>query len=86
MTTITLTLDDTAARQAGQVARRRRVSLEDLLRDCISRLAHEQAVVGSSQREAAVKTLRDSFANYSRPFGGKGYTSRDELYDRPSLH
>jgi hypothetical protein len=83
MTTLTLTLDDAAAAKARQAARRRQSSLEDLLQRFVVKLGDEAtAEAASGQRESAAQKLIASFRELSRPLGGKGYASRDELYER----
>lgn len=83
MTTLTLTLDDAAAAKARQAAQRRQSSLEELLHRFVLNLGNEvTAGAPSGQRESAAAKLIASFRELSRPLGGKGYTSRDELYER----
>jgi hypothetical protein len=83
MTTLTLTLDDAAAAKARQVAQRRNSSLEDMLKGFVVSLGQDDATDSRlAQRESAVQRLMGSFRELSRPLGGKGYTSRDELYER----
>jgi hypothetical protein len=83
MTTLTLTLDDAAALKAQQVAQRRHTSLEDMVRGYVMSLSNEEMEDEiSSQRESAWRKLAATFRDLSRPLGGKGYSSRDELYER----
>ncbi len=83
MTTLSLTLDDAAAVKARHVARRRQTSLEDMLRGFVASLGEDDSDdTASAQRESAAMKLLASFQELSRPLGGKGYTSRDELYER----
>ncbi|MFZ4766613.1 MAG: hypothetical protein ACOYMN_16800 [Roseimicrobium sp.] len=83
MTTLTLTLDDAAAAKARHAAQRRHCSLEDMLCRFVVSLSHDgsdEAV--AANREAAAQKLMTTFQELSRPLGGKGYASRDELYER----
>jgi hypothetical protein len=83
MTTVTLTLDDAAAAKARQVAQRRNSSLEDMLKVFVLKLSQDDSSESASaQRESMAQILMATFQELSRPLGGKGYTSRDELYER----
>jgi hypothetical protein len=82
MTTLILMLDDHAARRAHQAAQRRQASLEDLVRQFVEKLGRTESDAGEAQREAAAKQMEVLFRQLSRPLGGKGYITRDELYER----
>ena len=85
MTTLTLTLDDAAARKARRAARRAQASLEDLLCQFVEKLGSSEPDSAVSQGEQAARNMETLFGKFSRPLGGKGYSSRDELYERPPL-
>ena len=82
MTTLTLTLDDQAARKARQAARRRQATLEDLVRQFVEKLGRSESDANATPGEAAALHMEALFRQLSRPLGGKGYTTRDELYER----
>jgi hypothetical protein len=83
MTTLVLTLDDAAAAKARLAAQRRQSSLEDLVQRFVVNLGQEENGDGAAElRESAAQKLIVSFQQLSRPLGGKGYHSRDELYER----
>lgn len=78
MTTLTLTIDDTAAEKARRVALRRQMTLDSLVQGLIEGLAEEDQEIGRRACEA----LDKSFRLVSVPMGGKPWNDRDELYDR----
>ena len=83
MTTLVVTVDDAAASKARQVAQRRQTSLENMLSGFVVSLSKDDSdpeVTG--EREAAAENLSGTFQALSRPLGGKGYVTRDELYER----
>ena len=82
MTTLTLTLDDHAARKAQQAARRRQVTLEHLLSQFIEKLGRSEPDNKTTPGEVAALHMESLFRQLSRPLDGKGYTTRDELYER----
>jgi len=82
MTTLTLNLDDHAARRARQAAQRQQASLEDLVRQFVEKLGHTEPREDADRREDAARHMEFLFRQLSRPLGGKGYITRDELYER----
>jgi hypothetical protein len=83
MTTVVLNLDDAAAAKARLAAQRRKSSLEGLLQQFVVDLGQEEATDAvSAKREIAAQKLVATFQQLSRSMGGKGYNSRDELYER----
>ena len=86
MTTLTLTLDDQAAHKARQAARRRKVTLEDLVRQFVEKLGRSESDPKAAPGEAAAQHMEALFRQLSRPLGGKGYTTRDELYERDPVY
>ena len=82
MTTLTLTLDDHDAQKAQQAASRRQATLEDLVRQFVEKLGHSESDTKAAPGEAAAQHMEALFRQMSRPLGGKGYVTRDELYER----
>ncbi len=82
MTTLTLTLDDHDAQKAQQAARRRQATLEDLVRQFVEKLGRTESDPKVAPGEAAAQHMEALFRQMSRPLGGKGYVTRDELYER----
>ncbi len=82
MTTLTLTLDDHDAHKAHQAARRRQATLEELVRQFVVKLGRSESDPKAPLGEAAAQNMEMLFRQLSRPLGGKGYTTRDELYER----
>ncbi len=78
MTTITITINDSAAETVRQVARQRSVSVDDLFEQLIAELDKDREDAG----RRACQALDDSFRAVSKPWGGKLWKTRDELYDR----
>ena len=78
MTTITVTINDSAAETIRQIARQRSVSVDDLFEQLITELDKDRQDAG----RRACQALDDSFRAVSKPLGGKPWTTRDELYDR----
>src|SRR4051812_29889286 len=82
MTTLSFTLDDVAAARVQTAARRRHTTVETLFVKFVGSLtSHDVEDVGDTNDEAAAQ-LAHTFQALSRPLGGKGYTTRDELYER----
>lgn len=82
MTSLTLTLNDHDARKAQQAARRRQATLEDLVLQFVERLGRSESDPKAAHGEAAAQHMEALFRQMSRPLGGKGYVTRDELYER----
>jgi hypothetical protein len=83
VTTLTLTVDDEDALRARQIAQRRHTSLEEMLQSFVANLGRdENGELALAQRQSAAQKLLATFQDLSRPLGGKGYATRDELYER----
>ncbi len=80
MKTISISLDDGEAERLQSVANRRETTVESLFIDFVSRLAAREDV--GIHGEDAAETLARTFRTLSRPMNGKGYRTRDELYER----
>ena len=78
MTTLTVQINDQAARTARQVAVRRQTTVDAIVQELLDRLSDEE----SASRQNAVEALEQSFQKVSRPLGGKLWKQRDELYER----
>jgi len=84
MTTFTVTLkDESALHKATQIAKLQNTSLEELISGFLVSLTDDSSANGAiPNRSRAVSELQSSFQSLSRALGGKGYSSRDELYER----
>ncbi|WP_395750406.1 hypothetical protein [Prosthecobacter sp.] len=84
MTTFTVTLkDESALIKAAQIAKLQNTSVDELIGGFLVSLTDESHSNETGvSRSRAVEELRSSFQSMSRPLGGKGYSSRDELYER----
>ena len=78
MTTLTLTLDDEAAAAAQRIAEQTHTTVESLCGEYLKTLAAKT----QADRDRAADELMETIRRLSRPMGGKGWTNRDELYDR----
>ncbi|GDY22556.1 hypothetical protein LBMAG56_39030 [Verrucomicrobiota bacterium] len=82
MTTLAITLDDAAATQVQTVARKNHTTVERLFVSFVSSLGGEDANEKRALNDEAAARLARTFQTLSRPLGGKGYVTRDELYER----
>jgi len=84
MKTLTVTLKDEGAfLRAAQIAKQQNTSVEELISGILVSLTDDSAANGvAANRSHALSDLQSSFKTLSRPLGGKGYSSRDELYER----
>lgn len=83
MTSFTVTLkDENTLKKAAQIAALKNTSVDDLIAGFLVSLSAEDVEAASSDRSRLVDKLQDSFRSMSRSLGGKGYVSRDELYER----
>ncbi len=57
-------------------------TVEKLFVDFVSSLAGSDKKDAHEEDDSAVAQLARTFQTMSRPLGGKGYTTRDELYER----
>jgi hypothetical protein len=85
MTSLTIQLqDDSLLEKAARVARAQKTSVDAMIGGFLASLTDtitsEESDV--ARRQKLVEELEQTFRDYSRPWGGKGYTNRDELYER----
>ena len=78
MTSLTLTINDSAAHKAQLAAQRRRTTVDALVEGLIERLEIEDLDAGNRACEVPER----SFQEVSTPFGGKLWKNREELFDR----
>ena len=76
MGNITLSLDDNTVKRVRRIALERDTTLTAMVRDYLERVASSD----QAHREQQAKDIRESFAKYSKPLGGKDW-KRDELYE-----
>lgn len=83
MTSFTVTLkDESTLMKAAKIAELKNTSVDDLIAGFLVSLSAGEAGATSSDRSRLVDELQGSFKSMSRSVGGKGYVSRDELYER----
>jgi hypothetical protein len=85
MTSLTIQLqDDSLLEKAARVARAQKTSVDAMIGGFLASLTDTSASEESEMeiRRKLVEELEQSFRDYSRPWGGRGYTNRDELYER----
>ncbi len=82
MTTLSITLDDAAANRVQTVARKNHTTVERLFVSFVSTLGGQDANESRDTNDEAAARLVRTFQTLSRPLGGKGYVTRDELYER----
>ena len=82
MTTLSITLDDAAANRVQTVARKNHTTVERLFVSFVSSLGGQDAKEKRVPNDEAAARLGRTFQTLSRPLGGKGYITRDELYER----
>ena len=82
MTTLSITLDDAAAKRVQTVARKNRTTVETLFVTFVSSLSGQDANESRDTNDEAATNLARTFQTLSRPLGGKGYLTRDDLYER----
>lgn len=82
MTTLSITLDDVAADRVQTVARKKHTTVETLFVNFVSSLAGNGAEEGTHASDEAAAQLTRTFQTLSRPLGGKGYVTRDDLHER----
>lgn len=83
MTSFTVTLkDESTLKKAARIAELKNTSVDDLIAGFLVSLSADEAGAASDDRSCLVDELQGSFKTLSRPLGGKGYVSRDELYER----
>lgn len=78
MTTLTIQINDQAAKAAQQMALRRQTTVDAIVQELLDQLSCEEF----ASRQSAVESLQSSFQQVSRPLGGKSWNQRDELYER----
>lgn len=83
MTSFTVTLkDESTLKKAAKIAELKNTSVDDLIAGFLVSLSAGDAEGTLGDRSRLVDELQGSFKTLSRPLGGKGYVSRDELYER----
>ena len=82
MTTLSISLDDAAANRVQTVARKHHTTVERLFVSFVSSLGGQDANEDHAPNDEAAARLARTFQMLSRPLGGKGYVTRDELYER----
>jgi hypothetical protein len=85
MTSLTIQLqDDSLLEKAARVARAQKTSVDAMIGGFNASLTDTSTSEESevARRQKRVEELEQTFRDYSRPWGGKGYTNRDELYER----
>lgn len=82
MTTLSITLDDAAANRVQTVARKHHTTVETLFVSFVSSLGGQDANERRDTNDEAAANLARTFQTLSRPLGGKGYLTRDVLYER----
>ena len=82
MTTLSITVDDVIADRVHAVARKRHTTVDTLFVTFVSSLTAQGAHAERDTNDEAASHLASTFQSLSRPLGGKGYITRDELYER----
>jgi hypothetical protein len=82
MTTLSITLDEVTAARVQTVARRKRTTVETLFASFVSSITNQGSEEAKDSNDEATAQLVHTFQTLSRPLGGKGYVTRDELYER----
>jgi len=82
MTTLSITLDDVVADRVQTAARQQHTTVEGLFVTFVTSLAGGGVNDARDTHDEAALQLARTFQTLSRPLGGKGYTTRDELYER----
>lgn len=79
---LSITLDDVVADRVQTVARTQHTTVEGLFVTFVSSLTDAAENDAHDTHEDAASQLVRTFQTLSRPLGGKGYTTRDELHER----
>ena len=76
MENVILTLDDAIVKRVRRVALARDTTLKEMIQNYLEQVASDD----QSSRKQKTKDIRNSFAKFSRPLGGKDWV-REDLYE-----
>ncbi len=88
MTSLTIQLpNDGLLEKALRVAREQKTSVDAMISGFLVSLTDTSTAEESEQqrRDRLAADMEQTLRELSRPWGGKGYTDRDELYDRHAI-
>lgn len=88
MTALTIQLEDaTLLEKAARVARAQKTSVDAMIGGFLASLTDTSTAEETEQqrRDRLAEEMAQTIRELSRPWGGRGYVDRDELYDRHAV-